>query len=56
MSAELLSCFLVERLSPQTGTTMRASYFKKWFARLPALNLPQRLQTLAALHPAAGLD
>ncbi|MGX9221017.1 IS1595 family transposase [Massilia varians] len=35
---------------------MRAPYFKKWFARLPALNLPQRLQTLAALHPAAGLD
>ena len=56
MSAELLSCFLVERLSPQTGTTMRAPHFKKWFAKLPALNLPQRLQTLAALHPAAGLD
>jgi len=55
MRAELLSCFLVERLSPQTGTTMRAPHFKKWFARLPALNLPQRLQTLAALHPAAGL-
>ncbi|WP_036214286.1 IS1/IS1595 family N-terminal zinc-binding domain-containing protein, partial [Massilia alkalitolerans] len=35
---------------------MRAPHFKKWFARLPALNLPQRLQTLAALHPAAGLD
>jgi transposase-like protein len=35
---------------------MRALYFKKWFARLPALNLPQRLQALAALHPAAGLD
>ena len=35
---------------------MRAPSFKKWFARLPALNQPQRLQTLAALHPAAGLD
>ncbi len=35
---------------------MRAPHFKKWFARLPALNLPQRLQTLTALHPAAGLD
>lgn len=35
---------------------MRAPHFKKWFARLPALNVPQRLQTLAALHPAAGLD
>jgi len=35
---------------------MRAPQFKKWFAKLPALNLPQRLHTLAALHPAAGLD
>ncbi len=35
---------------------MRAPQFKKWFAKLPALNVPQRLQTLAALHPAAGLD
>ena len=35
---------------------MKAPSFKKWFARLPALNQPQRLQTLAALHPAAGLD
>lgn len=35
---------------------MRALHFKKWFAKLPALNVPQRLQTLAALHPAAGLD
>ena len=34
---------------------MRAPHFKKWFAKLPALNVPQRLQTLAALHP-AGLD
>ncbi|MEX5749100.1 IS1595 family transposase, partial [Massilia sp. X63] len=34
---------------------MRAPQFKKWFARLPALNLPQRLHTLAALHPAAGM-
>ena len=56
MSAELPSCSLVERLSPQAESTMRAPYFKKWFAKLPALNLPQRLQTLAALHPAAGLD
>ncbi len=56
MSAELLSRFMVQHLSPQTGTTMRAPYFRKWFARLPALNLPQRLQTLAALRPAAGLD
>ena len=35
---------------------MRAPQFKKWFARLPALNVRQRLHTLAALHPAAGLD
>lgn len=35
---------------------MKAPSFKKWFAQLPALNQPQRLQTLAALHPAAGLD
>ncbi len=35
---------------------MRAPHFKKWFSKLPALNVPQRLQTLAALHPAAGLD
>lgn len=35
---------------------MRAPHFKKWFANLPALNVPQRLQTLAALQPAAGLD
>jgi len=35
---------------------MRAPHFKKWFAKLPALNVPQRLQTLAALHPAVGLD
>ncbi len=35
---------------------MRAPQFRKWFAKLPALNVPQRLQTLAALHPAAGLD
>ena len=35
---------------------MRVPYFRKWFAKLPTLNLPQRLQTLAALHPAAGLD
>jgi transposase-like protein len=35
---------------------MRAPHFKKWFAKLPALNVAQRVQTLAALHPAAGLD
>ncbi len=35
---------------------MKTPSFKKWFARLPALNQPQRLLTLAALHPAAGLD
>ncbi|RZA31175.1 MAG: IS1595 family transposase [Lysobacteraceae bacterium] len=35
---------------------MKAPIFKKWFARLFALNQPQRMQTLAALHPAAGLD
>ena len=35
---------------------MRAPHFKQWFARLPALNQPQRVQTLAALHPAAGLE
>ena len=35
---------------------MRAPQFKQWFAKLPALNVPQRIQTLAALHPAAGLD
>jgi transposase-like protein len=35
---------------------MKAPIFKKWLAALPALNGPQRVQTLAALHPAAGLD
>jgi transposase-like protein len=35
---------------------MRAPQFTKWFARLPALNVPQRLKTLAALQPVAGLD
>jgi transposase-like protein len=35
---------------------MRAPRFRKWFAQLPSLNLAQRLQTLSALHPAAGLD
>ena len=34
---------------------MKAPGFKKWFARLPALNQPQRLQVLHALRPAAGL-
>ncbi|MEX5744731.1 hypothetical protein [Massilia sp. X63] len=34
---------------------MRAPQFKKWFARRPALNLPQHLHTLAALQPATGL-
>jgi len=28
----------------------------KLFAQLPSLNQPQRLQVLAVLHPAAGLD
>ncbi|QOY95812.1 IS1595 family transposase [Massilia sp. UMI-21] len=35
---------------------MKTPSFTKWFARLPALNGAQRQQTLAALHPAAGLD
>lgn len=35
---------------------MKAPRFKKLFAQLPSLNQPQRLQVLAALHPAAGLD
>ena len=35
---------------------MRSPRFKKWFASLPALNLPQRRQVLDALRPAAGLD
>ena len=35
---------------------MRAPQFKQWFAKLSALNPPQRRQTLEALHPAAGLD
>jgi len=34
---------------------MRAPRFTKWFAALPALNQPQRLQVLDALRPAAGL-
>ena len=35
---------------------MKAPGFMKLFAQLPSLNQPQRLQVLAALHPAAGLD
>jgi len=35
---------------------VKAPRFKKLFAQLPFLNQPQRLQVLAALHPAAGLD
>lgn len=35
---------------------MQAPSFTKWFARLPASNQPQRLQTPAPLHPAAGID
>ena len=35
---------------------MKAPKFQKLFAQLPSLNQPQRLQLLAALHPAAGLD
>ena len=34
---------------------MKAPVFKRWLARLPALNQPQRLQVLRALRPAAGL-
>ena len=34
---------------------MKALRFTKWFAALPALNQPQRLQVLDALRPAAGL-
>jgi len=34
---------------------MKAPRFKKWFAALPTLNQPQRLQVLEALRPAAGL-
>ena len=34
---------------------MKAPGFKRWFARLPALNGPQRLLVLHALRPAAGL-
>ena len=35
---------------------MKAPRFAKFFAQLPLLNQPQRLQVLGALHPAAGLD
>ncbi|WP_312510890.1 IS1595 family transposase [Massilia sp.] len=35
---------------------MKAPRFAKFFAQLPLLNQPQRLQVLDALHPAAGLD
>ena len=35
---------------------MKTPRFKKLFAQLPLLNQPQRLQLLAVLHPAAGLD
>ena len=34
---------------------MKAPGFKRWLARLPALNGPQRLLVLHALRPAAGL-
>jgi len=34
---------------------MKASGFKRWFARRPSLNQPQRLKVLDALRPAAGL-
>ena len=34
---------------------MKAPRFIKWFAGLPKLNQPQRLQVLDALRPAAGL-
>jgi transposase-like protein len=35
---------------------MKAPRFKRWFAGLPSLNMPQRQKVLDALHPAAGLD
>lgn len=35
---------------------MKAPKFSRLFAQLALLNQPQRLQVLAALHPAAGLD
>jgi len=35
---------------------MKAPRFKRWFAGLPSLNVPQRQKVLDALHPAAGLD
>ena len=35
---------------------MRAPRFNNWVAKLPLLNVPQRLRVLDALHPAAGLD
>jgi transposase-like protein len=35
---------------------MKAPRFRNWFAKLSALNQPQRQQVLDALHPAAGLD
>jgi len=34
---------------------MKIPGFKRWFARLPALNQPQRLRVLHALQPVAGL-
>jgi transposase-like protein len=35
---------------------MKAPRFATWFAKLPLLNGPQRMQVLDVLHPAAGLD
>ena len=35
---------------------MKAPRFRNWFAKLSALNQPQRRQLLDALHPAAGID
>ncbi|MDR8084812.1 IS1595 family transposase, partial [Acinetobacter baumannii] len=35
---------------------MKAPEFETLIAQLPSLNQPQRLQLLAALHPAAGTD
>jgi len=42
------------RVSTSGLPIVRAPQFKQWFAKLPALNIPQRIQTLAALHPAPG--
>ncbi|MFN3789786.1 transposase [Massilia sp.] len=38
------------------GNDHARTAFQEVVCQAPSLNLPQRLQTLAALHPAAGLD